>query len=86
MVESGEKWSIAAAKARFSEVVDRAIDEGPQQVTRGGRPAVVIVSAEEWTRKTSRKGSLAEFLSVSPLRGSRLKVDRAQTGARKVEL
>ncbi len=34
-------WSLADAKAKLSEVVDRAMREGPQRITRHGRPAVV---------------------------------------------
>jgi prevent-host-death family protein len=60
---------VAQAKARFSEVVDRALKQGPQAITRNGRPAVVVVSVEEWSRKSGRKGTLAEFFAASPLRG-----------------
>ena len=86
MSERVSVWSVAQAKARFSEVVDRALKQGPQAITRNGRPAVVVVSVEEWTRKTGRKGTLAEFFAASPLRGSGLEIERAQGGAREVEL
>jgi hypothetical protein len=36
----------------------------------------MIVSAEEWARKTARKGTLAEFLLASPLRGTDLELER----------
>ena len=65
------KWTVTAAKARFSEVIERA-QSSPQTVTRNGKPIVVIVSAEEWRQKTTRKGTLAEFLLDSPLRGADL--------------
>jgi prevent-host-death family protein len=68
-------WTLASAKARFSEVVDRA-QAGPQTITRNGKPSAVIVSAEEWARKTVRKGTLAEFLLASPLRGADLDLER----------
>ncbi|TPQ37419.1 prevent-host-death protein [Bradyrhizobium guangdongense] len=68
-------WPLGAAKARFSEVVDRA-QAAPQTITRNGKPSAVIVSAEEWARKTARKGTLAEFLLASPLRGADLGLDR----------
>jgi prevent-host-death family protein len=64
-----DAWTLARAKARLSEVVDRA-QAGPQTITRNGVPVAVIVSVEEWTRKTARKGTLAEFLLASPLRGA----------------
>jgi len=37
-------WKLEDAKARFSEVVNLAISEGPQRVTRRGRPAVLVVA------------------------------------------
>lgn len=86
MSDNGAVWSVAQAKARFSEVIDRAISQGPQAITRNGRPAVVIVSVEEWARKSGRKGTLADFFAASPLRGSGLEIERAPGGAREVEL
>jgi prevent-host-death family protein len=70
-----DTWTLANAKARLSEVVDRA-QAGPQVITRHGKPNAVVVSAEEWARKTARKGTLAEFLLASPLRGADLELDR----------
>jgi prevent-host-death family protein len=68
-------WTVAGAKARLSEVIERA-QSTPQTITRNGRPSVVMVSVEEWQRKTARKGSLAEFLLGSPLRGATLDTGR----------
>ena len=75
-------WAVAEAKARFSEVIDRALADGPQTITRKGKKAVVVVSAEEWQRKTTRKGNLAEFFAASPLRGTELKMKRTKDGPR----
>ena len=68
-------WTLANAKARLSEVVDRA-QSGPQIITRHGKPNAVVVSAEEWARKTARKGTLAEFLLASPLRSAEFELER----------
>jgi len=78
-------WTLANAKARLSEVVDRA-QAGPQTITRNGKPSAVIVSVEEWARKTVRKGTLAEFLLASPLRGADLDLERQRDTARDVTL
>ena len=78
-------WTLASAKARLSEVVDRA-QTGPQTITRNGKPTAVIVSAEEWARKTVRKGTLAEFLLASPLRGTDLELERQHDLPRDVAL
>ena len=81
-----DSWTIAEAKAKFSEVVEKAQSDGPQTITRRGRTAVVIVAAEEWDRKTKRNGNLAEFFAASPLRGSGIKIARRKDKARKAEL
>ena len=79
-------WTVAAAKARLSEVVSRAESEGPQVITRYGRRTAVVVSAEEWERRTKRKGSLVEFFANSPLRGSGLKIERITGRVRPIDL
>jgi prevent-host-death family protein len=79
-------WSVAEAKARFSEVIDKASTSGPQIITRKGHKAAVVVSAEEWERKTKRKGNLAEFFAASPLRGSGLDLRRRKDRPRPVDL
>jgi len=71
----GGTWTLAGAKARLSEVVDRA-QAAPQIITRNGKPSAVIVSAEEWARKSMRKATLAEFLLASPLRGADIELER----------
>ncbi len=79
-------WTVAEAKAKFSELIDRARSGGPQTITRKGRTAVVVVAAEEWERKTKRTGTLAEFFAASPLRGSKLRFERFKGGQRKTDL
>ena len=80
-----ETWTVAEAKAKLSEVINRAETTGPQTITRNGRKTVVVVSVEEWERKTTRQGNLAEFFAASPLRGSKLKI-RRRDRPRKVDL
>jgi len=69
-------WTVASAKAKFSEVIDRARAQGPQTIARHGRITAVVVSAEEWDRKRQRIGTLAEFFANSPLPKSGLKIRR----------
>jgi prevent-host-death family protein len=79
-----DTWTVAQAKARFSEVIHKAGSSGPQTITRNGRKAAVVVAADEWERKTRRQGNLAEFFASSPLRRSGLKVHRLKGEVRKV--
>lgn len=81
-----DTWTVAEAKAKFSEVIERAQSGGPQTITRNGRTAVVVVAAEEWQRKTKRAGNLAEFFAASPLRGSGMRTRRIGNRPRKVDL
>jgi prevent-host-death family protein len=85
MVQDGS-WAVAEAKAKLSEVIERALTDGPQTITRHGRQAVVVVSAREWERTTRRQGTLADFFAASPLRRSGLKVERSEDGPREVGL
>ena len=43
-------WQVQDAKARFSELLDAAIRNGPQVVTRRGIETAVLVPIEEWRR------------------------------------
>jgi prevent-host-death family protein len=83
---TSDSWTVAEAKAKLSEVIEKAQSGGPQTITRNGRRAVVVVAAEEWERKTKRVGNLAEFFATSPLRGSGIKVKRIRDRPRKVDL
>jgi prevent-host-death family protein len=80
------KWTITEAKAKFGEMIRRAEEEGPQRITMCGKEAVVVVSVGEWSRKTKRKGSLAEFFANSPLRGAELDVNRKKDLPRDIKL
>jgi antitoxin Phd len=56
-------WQLQDAKARFSELVDATIKDGPQIVTRRGIETVVLVPVEEWRRlQHSARPSLKELL------------------------
>lgn len=78
-------WALQDAKNKFSQVVDQALKEGPQTVTRHGRECVVIVSSQAYkTRK--RTGSLSEFFKRSPLCGVELDTSRAGDLPREVSL
>ncbi len=59
-------WKLEDAKNRFSELVRRALAHQPQRVTRGGRDAVIVLSAEDYA-KLATPGDLVDFLQASPL-------------------
>ena len=55
-------WQLQDAKNRFSEVVKRARDEGPQTVTVHGQRAAVVVSATQYDALVKPRMSFADFL------------------------
>lgn len=56
-------WAVQDAKARFSELLDRCLAEGPQIVTRRGTEAAVLVPVDEWRRlRAAARPSLKELL------------------------
>jgi len=81
-----EEWSVADAKAHFSEVVHRAEVEGPQVISRRGAKVVVVVAFEEFHRKARRTDTLADFFARSPLAGSGIEIPRFRGGLREVDL
>jgi antitoxin Phd len=76
-----DSWKLQDAKARFSELVDRALSDGPQLVTRHGSKAVVVVSFEQF-REAKPARDFRSFLLAS--RGvSDLPLTREKRPARK---
>lgn len=80
------EWPLQDAKANLSQLVNRALAEGPQRITRHGRGAAVVLSERDYERLVARtRGSLSAFLSQSPLGDVDVDVrDRSDVG-REVE-
>lgn len=78
-------WQLQVAKQHFSELVERARREGPQVVTKHGKEAVVVVSAEEYRRLRREGPSLVEFIRSAP-DFELLELDRPKDRGRDVEL
>jgi antitoxin Phd len=60
-------WQLQEAKSKLSELVNRALGEGPQIITRHGEEVVVVISYEDYNQMRKPKTSLVEFLRTSPL-------------------
>lgn len=65
-------WQLQEAKNKLSEVVDRALKDGPQEITKHGKKTAVLLSISEYKRLKHRKGTLADFFRRSPLAGINL--------------
>lgn len=78
-------WTLQDAKNKFSTVVDAALAGAPQEVTRRGKPAVVVLSTSEYLQLLSEaqrsRGSFVDHLMAFPAED----IERAQIKPRSVE-
>jgi len=72
-----QTWQIQEAKNRLSEVVERALLQGPQVITRRGVKVVVVVSYAEYNKMIKQQKKLSDFLHESPLSDIELERDRS---------
>ena len=63
-------WPVQDAKARFSEMLEACLKEGPQTVTKRGAEAAVLVPAADWRRlKNAARPTLKDLLLSDRARG-----------------
>lgn len=79
-------WQLQEAKNKFSNLVERARHEGPQVVTKHGKEAVVILSAEDYKKLKKPEINLCKFIQKSPLGGRSLDISRDKSKPRDVEI
>lgn len=79
-------WQLQEAKNRFSRVINKAMADGPQIITRRGEVVAVLVSKDEYERLKKSKSSLVEFFQQSPLVGVPLELERDRTRPRDLDL
>jgi prevent-host-death family protein len=77
------KWQIQEAKARFSEMVERTLKEGPQTVTRHGKPVAVLVRADQYQRLRGSGRTFKALLAAAPLDG--IEIRRSRDTARVID-
>lgn len=81
------EWQLQQAKNGFSQLIKEAIGGTPQRVTLHGKPAAVVVSAEEYERLTKRnKGRLSTNLLRPDIAGEDIDFARDRDAGRDVGL
>lgn len=78
-------WMLAEAKNKLSEVVNLALTQGPQRVTRRGQ-SVVILDEKEYQRLKGKKPSFKEFLIQQGPSFEDLDLTRDQSPSREFKL
>ena len=79
---SHQVWTIAEAKARLSEILRLAEEEGPQHI--GARRSFVIVSARDWYAKMSPRQPMGQWLIDNMPRGANLDIPKDRESGRVV--
>ena len=72
-------WQLQDAKAKLSEVIEKAMNGEPQFITKRGEPAVVVISQSEFLRQQQRVKNLNQVLGGAPVE---LKLTRNNTSVR----
>jgi len=75
-------WTVAKAKARLSEILRLAEEEGPQHI--GTRRTFVVVPADEWYEKSSPRQPMGQWLVDNIPRGANLDIPGNRESARAV--
>lgn len=70
-------WQLQDAKNKLSEVIERALRQGPQLITRRGQRTAVILSYGEYAKMKKSQGKLSEFFRSSPLADIELERDKS---------
>ncbi len=71
-------WQLQDAKSKFSELVQNAMNKGPQFVTRRGQESVVVISIQEYKKLRKPKGSLLSFFEKAPKVNLDIKRDKSK--------
>jgi len=80
------QWQLQDAKARLSELIKSAHDEGPQQVTVRGKPSAIVISVEEFEAMKRQRPRFVDLMRSSPLVGEELAIERSDSLTRDISL
>ncbi len=75
-------WQLQEAKNRLSEVVEEALERGPQVITRRGVETAVVLGYRDYRRMVLDQRKLSDFFRESPLAGVELELERDRSPAR----
>ena len=78
-------WQLQEAKNRLSAVVEEALHNGPQIITRRGQETVVVLSIKDYRKMAKPDQNLVDFFRSSPLHGVEIDLTRSKDLSREVE-
>jgi len=75
-------WQLQEAKQKLSKVVDAALDQGPQIITRHGKEVVIVIGYERFRKMIAPDQKLSDFFLNSPLVDEELDLTRDKSAIR----
>lgn len=75
-------WQLQEAKNKFSEVVEAALKDGPQVITKRGADTAVVLSCTEYRKLLLTQKKISEFFQESPLAEVELDLTRDSSPVR----
>lgn len=69
-------WQVQEAKNKFSEMLDAALEQGPQIITRHGEKTAIVLSYAQYRKMKLGQMRLSEFFRKSPLVAAELDLKR----------
>jgi antitoxin Phd len=75
-------WQLQEAKQKLSKVVDAALNQGPQIITRHGKEVVIVIGYERFRKMTAPNQKLSDFFLNSPLVDEELDLTRDKSAIR----
>ena len=79
-------WQLQDAKNRFSNLVEKAKNFGPQIVTKHGKEAVVVLSISDYKKLVKPKMNIVKFFQKSPLSDYDIDFKRKKESPREITL
>lgn len=77
-----QTWQLQEAKNKLSQVVDNALNQGPQIITRRGVEVVIVIAYDQFKKMTVSGQKLSDFFRSSPLAGQELDLTRDKSAVR----
>lgn len=77
-----QSWQLQQAKNKLSQLIDAAVQVGPQIITRRGTEVVIVLSYAEYQKLVAAKPKLSDFFRNSPLAEANLDLSRDQSKLR----
>jgi antitoxin Phd len=81
-----KSWQLQEAKAQLSQVVKEAMNDGPQEISLRGQPAVVMISKRAYDDLLKPKQTFVQFMRESPWVGVDIQLTRDASLTRDIDL